>query len=70
MHPTAKSAAFIRKTWMLDMLCERRVKPGVRPVSSAPQLLCIESALCVRRFRHIEDLRLTKTALALSGKES
>jgi hypothetical protein len=30
MHPTANSAAPIRKTWMPDASCARRVMPGVR----------------------------------------
>ena len=33
MHPTANSAALIRKTWMLDASNARRVMPGVRHAS-------------------------------------
>jgi hypothetical protein len=47
MHPTANSAAFIRKTWVLDALNARRVMPGVgrllvREILSAES----EAAVC------------------------
>ncbi len=29
MHPTASSVALIRKAWLVDALCARRVMPGV-----------------------------------------
>jgi hypothetical protein len=36
MHPTANRTALIRKGWMLDTLCARRVMPGVRSLASVP----------------------------------
>jgi len=52
MHPTANSAAFIRKTWMLDTLNARRVMPGVMRLSRAQETYDKHSHLPDMRGNH------------------
>ena len=80
MHPTANSAAFIRKTWMLVQLCARRVMPGVRllrvefeertrdlsPVSGA-RLLAVQLKAHVRRHAAALPHPLDKARRALNN---